>query len=311
MQNSLVFRDFENNDYSQVIDFYNNLYPDDPTELDQLQSFDQKRNVKRVLVFENENLKAYYQHRPNDNSKENGFVLKIACESTTSSDLLSNIYRQLQSKLQTSELNHFITRVHEPETTLHNFFLSKGFLEEERMWPSTLFLESYSQTFLQCSLKAAKANGIQFKTLADFEDNETTQRMFYTCVTQCLLDVPTAESIDIWPFDLWRERYWNSNNHVAETNFLAFDGSKLVGISQLVPSPKIGNIRTGLTGVLSNYRKQGIAKALKQLATDYAIANGYETISTTNHSINKPMLGINEAMGYIKSPAIIFLKKIL
>ena len=125
----------------------------------------------------------------------------------------------------------------------------------------------------------------------------------------CLQDVPTAEAISIWPFDVWKERFWNGPEFVPETVFIAFDGDTLVGQTQLRPSPKEGNISTGLTGVIASHRGKGIAKVLKLIATNYAIENNYSTITTHNHSNNQPMLGINEAMGYVKSPALITLRK--
>ena len=309
MQNTLEFKTFTADKYTELINFYNGLFPDEPIGLEPLQDFDTKRSVNRVLIYQKQNLTAYYDYRLNDNSKENGQTIKIICKNDISKPRLESIYIHLGNSIKVSSPKHLITRILETEKTLHSFFLSNGFKEEERMWPSTLILDNFESKTLEGSLEKAQSLGIRFKTLTEFENNESTQLMYYNCVRQCLQDVPTAEEINIWPFETWKERYWESKERLAEGSFMAFDRDKLVGISQLVISAKEGNLKTGLTGVLRDYRAKGIAKALKLLATKYAIAKGYKTISTYNHSINKPMLAINEAMGYEKSPAVIFLKK--
>lgn len=311
MHTTLEFRNFEVSHYPEIIELHNQVYPNEPTELELLQDFDSKRMVSRVVVKNQNTIIAYYQFRINDNSTEKGLVIDIICEDKTSLESLSSIYSHLQKTITPENPKHLITKVYEPNKVLHNYYLSMGFIEQERMWPSSLDLKTFNRSSLEGSVEKAQSQGINFKTLADFENNTETQTMYYNCLAQCLKDVPTAEPINIWPFELWKERFWNSKNRITNGNFMALDGKTLVGISQLWPSAKEGDIKTGLTGVLGSYRGKGIAKALKLLATDYAIDNDYKTISTHNHSINKPMLAINEAMGYSKSPAIIFLKRAL
>ena len=309
MQTALQFKNFELSNYPEVIELHNRVYPSDPTGLEPLKTFDTQRSVSRVLVKKGNTLIAYFQFRPNDNSTETGLVINIVCDNTLSPDDLANIYSNLKNTIRTENPKHLITRILETETTLHRYFLSQAFIEEERMWPSTLNLNSFNRLSLEGALEKAQSQGIQFKTLADFEDNLNTQTMYYNCVRQCLKDVPTAEPIRVWSFERWKERFWDSKEFVISGSFMAFDKNSLVGLTQLFPSVKAGNIKTGLTGVLATHRNKGIAKALKLLATDYAINNAYQTITTNNHSINKPMLAINEAMGYTKSPALIFLKR--
>src|SRR5262249_28262313 len=65
------------------------------------------------------------------------------------------------------------------------------------------------------------------------------------------------------------------------------------------------------TGVLREYRRRGIAMALKLRAILYAKSAGYSRIKTWNEQGNRPMLSINEALGFIKQPAwIAFAKKL-
>ncbi|HEU5317585.1 MAG TPA: GNAT family N-acetyltransferase, partial [Chloroflexota bacterium] len=57
------------------------------------------------------------------------------------------------------------------------------------------------------------------------------------------------------------------------------------------------------------YRGKGIAMALKVRGVRYAREHGYREIRTNNDTANRPMLRINEAMGFVKQPAWIIFHK--
>ncbi len=63
-----------------------------------------------------------------------------------------------------------------------------------------------------------------------------------------------------------------------------------------------------MTGVLTAYRGQEIAQALKRLAIDYAHRAGAVTIRTNNDFRNAPMLAINRKLGYQPEPGWIRLR---
>ena len=101
---------------------------------------------------------------------------------------------------------------------------------------------------------------------------------------------------------------------LKETFFLAFDdslndGLNIVGQSALLKSDLEHELKTGLTAVSASHQRKGIAQSLKLIAARTAIEKGYTQLQTVNHAINRPMLTINEAMGFQKQNAIIELRK--
>lgn len=94
--------------------------------------------------------------------------------------------------------------------------------------------------------------------------------------------------------------------------FLAKLNGEYVGVSNLFRSQsEEGALKQGLTGVLPQHRRHGIATALKLATVRYAQTHGYRQIRTRNNTHNRPMLAINEAMGFQKQPAWITLEKVL
>jgi len=95
--------------------------------------------------------------------------------------------------------------------------------------------------------------------------------------------------------------------------FLAKDinhGDRFVGVSNLFKNPSDPDVlKQGLTGVLPEYRRRGIATALKLRTVRYALDNGIRQIATRNNTRNLAMLRINEGMGFTKLPAWITLER--
>jgi GNAT superfamily N-acetyltransferase len=62
-------------------------------------------------------------------------------------------------------------------------------------------------------------------------------------------------------------------------------------------------LNTDDTGVIREYRRRGIAMALKLHGIAHAQEQGYQKLRTMNESTNRPMLNINERLGFVKRPA--------
>jgi len=70
-------------------------------------------------------------------------------------------------------------------------------------------------------------------------------------------------------------------------------------------------INTGLTGVRREYRRKGIATALKHTGLIWAKNQGYEWIRTDNVDTNTGMLSINIRVGFKFMPACLVFEKFI
>ena len=132
------------------------------------------------------------------------------------------------------------------------------------------------------------------------------QRRIYDLEWPIVKDMPMPFPIKREPFEDFVKRIDNPRN-LPKGSFYAIDESngEWVGLSTV---RKVGSdneaLSVGLTGVISEYRRKGIATALKVRTIDFAQSYGAKSIRTDNEE-NNPMYDLNMQLGFKPKPAII------
>src|SRR5262249_47910804 len=94
-------------------------------------------------------------------------------------------------------------------------------------------------------------------------------------------------------------RWFSRPGLITEACFIARDGGRYIGMTALsLTDEEDGGIYQGFTGVLREFRREGVALSLKLRAIDYARRHGYRFIRAVNHHLNLPMLILNEKLGF-------------
>jgi len=192
------------------------------------------------------------------------------------------------------------------------FLTKRGYREVKRDWESRLFVKGFDFARFGTADDRVAKQGIRITTLADEmgRDPGALQKAF-DLNEDCRMDVPSVDPPTRHTFDEFRRDDIDAPNALLDAFFIAIDtDGRYLGVSNMFRSlddPLF--LWQGLTGVRREARGKGIAMALKLRTVRYAIDRGVEHIKTWNDIHNKPMLSINEAMGFARLPAWISYEK--
>lgn len=195
------------------------------------------------------------------------------------------------------------------------FLEGDGYVEVMRQWESVLDVASFDPAPLAEARLRPLAAGVRLTDLAAEQERlgvEAARRLLYKLDEIVGPDVPSDSPEITPPFAEWQKLLLTGPGFRPEAFFLAVEpGGEYVGVSMLFHKQATAELGTGLTGVRRDYRRNGIALALKLMAIDYAKAQGAPKVRTENATSNRPMLSINEALGFEKEPVTICYKKVL
>jgi len=188
-----------------------------------------------------------------------------------------------------------------------DFIRKRGWREVKRDWESRLRVDGFDfAKFASADERIAK-EGIRITTLADeLARDRNASRAAYELTDVLRRDVPAIDPATEETFEEWNERHGlESPSFLPDAFFIAIDrDGRWLGMSNLerqISDPTF--VWQGLTGVRREARGRGIAMALKLRTVSYAQKMGVDHIKTWNDQTNRPMLAINEAMGFEKEPA--------
>jgi mycothiol synthase len=186
-------------------------------------------------------------------------------------------------------------RVRKDDSGSRNFVRNRGFREAGREYEVVL------DTAL-ADTSSSVPDGIELISLADRPDLE---QAVYEVDCEVGADVPRPEGDDFegQPFARWREQYLEGPGAVPNAMIAALAGDEVVGYTGLrrrgASSPVAENM---LTAVRRDWRRRGIATALKREQVARAREAGIEQIFTTNDETNAGMRGVNARLGYRPAP---------
>lgn len=204
-----------------------------------------------------------------------------------------------------------LVRTFTREDLVHSlrFFERRGYVEAKRAWESHLDLAAFDFTPYLGAEAKARAHGIAIRQMSELLQPGWEQRYLdlYNAIQRDVPDIDPATEVTMEQF---RKGRLESPRFMAEGHFIALDGDRWIGLNSLWKGTEPHELRTGLTGVLPEYRGKGIALALKIRGLAWAREQGCKKVTTGNASTNRPMLAINEKLGFVRQPAWIHLLRV-
>ena len=183
------------------------------------------------------------------------------------------------------------------------FLTQRGYCETMRAWESRLDVNSFDFLRYTGHVEKVEASGIKIIPLSEIPRTPERDRKLYELDLILSEDVPHTDPFTPLQYENFLERFIENPGFFPEAYHIAIDGNEYIGMSNLWKSQANRDLQNGLTGVMREYRRRGIALAMKLKCLTAAKSAGYPLIKTWNESNNRAMLSINEDMGFVKLPS--------
>jgi mycothiol synthase len=164
----------------------------------------------------------------------------------------------------------------------------RGFIEVRRQVGLVLSLAGVSP------LRVQPPAGIEIVTWAQRPE---LARGMYEVDLEAHPDIPGFEDVALERFEDWMARNMQRPTDSPEATFIALAGEEVVGFAKLsLTAPTAAG--HAMTAVKRAWRGRGIAGALKAAEINWALANGYTELHTSNEERNAPIKRLNARLGY-------------
>jgi GNAT superfamily N-acetyltransferase len=281
-----------------------NPYETNPLSVEQVRSFFEynppgRIQVRLVAVDEHDQVSGYSGFVHESSAPAGAFIVWVVVDPATRRQGLGAALWQATLKgLQEQAATRLEADVFDNDPLGLGFALRRGFAIHHHSFRSVLDLATFDETPYLPDMAALEAEGIRFCTLADFPDTPATRRKLYE------LNAPHDPGSDGTNLSYTEFEHFiiGASWFRPAGQLLAVEGEAWVGMAAVSLDPEKCRAYNEFTGVLEAYRGRKIARALKVKAARYARENGAQTLVTDNHSLNAPILAINQKMGYQPQP---------
>ena len=182
------------------------------------------------------------------------------------------------------------------EPRAEQFVRKAGFEERDRIFWSAYDCSDSIPDWAEEKYRSVEYAGIRIVSGTQYrEECADWDRQWWNHEMRAIEDIPSQTPLEGLPFPQWR-RQIDPPFCFLENVWVALEDSRLVGLTRL---GQLHGSRVNINhmGVDRDYRRRGIATALKCASIIHARAIGAVELTTQNHAQN-PMYGLNLAIGF-------------
>jgi mycothiol synthase len=301
--------DYTDADYTAVAEIKRLIWPDHQRTAEEMRTFDSnwdKQYLLQRLVAEDEGnpvaIAQYNERAWSHVPGKYGFWIEVH-PAHRRRGYGRALYQYIVEALSARDLLGLTTQTREDQPEGIGFLERRGYTVSLREPQSRLYLRAFDRARFGPLLERVRASGVAIVSLTELQARDPDwKRKWWVLDCALAIDVPSSEPVTPQSFEQF-ERWMSNPNLLAETYFIALDGDRYIGATGLHkfaadPTKLIND----LTGVLREYRRRGIATALKVHALAAAQRYGADSIRTHNEEHN-PMYILNLALGFQPEPA--------
>ena len=308
---------FTIDDSEEFITLHNLIYPDHLLSLESFRHREKTRSTKiqhKHWVWEKDNIVRcsvlYTQWEEVYHPQK--FVLKIYVHPDFRERGFGSLcYDFIIKELEPLNPIKISAMVYEPHLHGISFMENRGFKNTFKEQESSLDLMTYDPKLYQHKLDHVLEQGFHIVTLSEFRKiDDRADYKAWEIERDVGPDMPWTDPITIPEFDVYKKTVIANPKFNPKSWFFVLDKDRIAGLNNLWKNELDKGINTGLTGVRREYRRKGVATALKHTSLVWAKKQGYEWIRTDNAATNKGMLSINILVGFKFMPAWLVFDKV-
>jgi GNAT superfamily N-acetyltransferase len=152
-------------------------------------------------------------------------------------------------------------------------------------------------------------DGVRITTLSELLEIDGIDRAMWEVELEAIPDTPGPQTIEAPPFEEWRRAHFEHILERPQHATVALAGDRVIGFAAIAPRGRGGTVAQNRgTSVCRDWRRRGVARAIKQAQIANARAAGIERLITQNDDSNIPMRTLNEQLGYRPMPPKLWMK---
>ena len=205
-------------------------------------------------------------------------------------------------------------RQYASEVELVELLKSRGFEEASRVLDLRLDATTADVSSFLPGLTRLEEQGITITTFAEERDRDPRcVEKLYELTTLLYQDDPARGPLAAPAYNEREALMWLKMPYVLpDAYFIAKRGDEYVGVSDVSLFEALpGGLTEGFTGVKREYRRRGLATALKVSGVIYAQSHGYRMIQSFNRPEQAAMRALNEKLGFVMIFEHVMLEKFL